>query len=481
MERFFDTARARAHLCSVSVIALCGLTAPAQAQNVLPTDAQASCAVDPTAFGTWFDSGTAAGGGAVKPANGFDFPPSATNTKCDFYKWGAQMFLWLTSPDPAGGVTIDGDSFYDVMPDGSGKRQFVPNDAGPTVMQTRSVKPIDSEGTGQAGGGDVLISANNSLVYYGVHANDIYAWFRTGVVDGTFTGDMAKDFPTTQAAAQQVVDYATAKGATISDLDASTMELKTSWVDASTVADKTQFVTASATVPKYTMTSDTQWTLDGTQPMELALVGIHIVAPVLGHPELVWISYEHVNNAPMADYVYTTTAGTQSLQAYSAKGDWIFEVDDTYTPPEIVPNASQQSNGDIAAATGMTIGPVQNALKNPWGVAPGPNNDAGNNTDLVSLNVSLMSQLDALGDVRGNYYQIGGIWTVDGQLPLGGSDGNIRGGLRLANSTMETFHQYPDHNGFTSENCFTCHSVSSETDPGVGVSHIFGSLNPLTQ
>ncbi|MFZ7089783.1 hypothetical protein [Primorskyibacter sp. 2E233] len=479
-DHFKQTRKAQSFIWSIGLVTLCGAL-PVQAQNVLPTDAKASCAVDAATFNSWFDSGTAADGGSVKPANGFNFPPSATNTDCDFYQWGAQMFLWLTSPDPAGGITIDNTDFYDVVSAGDMKRKFVENDGGPTLMQLRSVKPIDSEGTGQAGGGDVLISANNSLVYYGVHANDIYAWFRTGVTDGTFTGDMAANFPTTEADVQQIVSYAAGKGATITDIDASTMELKTSWVDASTVADKSTFITASAVVPNYTKGSDTLWTLDGTQTIELALVGVHIAAPVLGHPELVWISYEHISNAPMADYVYTTTGDTQSLQAYNAAGTWTFDVDETYTPPAIVPNAAQQKNGDIMSPTGTPIGPVAVALKNPWGVAPGPNNDASNNTDLVSLNVSLMSQLGGLGDLRANYFQIGGIWTVDGQLPLSGSDGNIRGGLRLANSTMETFHQYPDHNSFTSENCFTCHAVAKETDPGVKVSHIFDSLDALGQ
>ncbi|MDA7426656.1 hypothetical protein [Thalassococcus lentus] len=443
---------------------------------MLPTDAQVTCGVDQTAFNSWFSGGTATAGGAVEPANGFDFPPPATNTKCDFYKWGAQMFLWLTSPDSAGGVVVDGAQFYDVVPDGSGNRKFIQNGSSDNLMQLRSVKSITSEGTGQAGGGDVLINANNSLVYYGVHANDIYAWFRTGTVNGALS-ELGDDFPTTEDQVNLIVEYAIDNGAEITDTRASTMELKTSWVDASTVT-KADFVTAQAVVPTYDETGDT-WVVTGTETIELALVGMHIAAPVLGHPELVWISYEHINNAPMADYVYTTTGGDQSLVAYNASGTWTFDVDATYTPDVIVPNAAQQSDGSIKAKNGGPIGPVKVAQKNPWGVAPGPNNDAGNNTDLVSLNVSVMGMLSALSDVRANYYQIGGIWTSEGQLPLSGTDGTIRGGLRLANSTMETFHQYPDHNGFTSENCFTCHSVSDRTSPGVNVSHIFGSLNPL--
>ena len=449
----------------------------AAAQVVLPTDSASSCVVDQATFDSWFTDGTAAANAAVNPANGFDFPPPATNTKCDFYKWGAQMFLWLTSPDAAAGIVLDGSAFYDVLPAGNGQRHFVQNGESNNLMQLRSVKSITSEGTGQAGGGDVLISAAGSLVYYGVHANDIYAWFRTGVSAGTLPGS---DFPTTQAAVQAVADYAAGQGTQIANIDPSTMELKTSWVDASTV-DASQFITAEATVPSYDRSQPGAWPETGTQSMTLALVGIHIVAPVLGHPELVWISYEHESNAPLADYVYTQSGGDQQLVAYSAAGSWTFEVDETYTPAIIVPNASQQSDGSIAAKTGMQIGPVAVAQKNPWGVAPGPNNDAANTTDLVSLNAGLMGALKGFGDVRGNYYQLGGIWTVDGQLPLGGSDGTIRGGLRLANSTMETFHQYPDHNGFTSENCFTCHSVSSRDSDGVGVSHIFGSLLPLGQ
>lgn len=453
------------------------LATPIVAQVVIPDDAQDSCVVDQATFNSWFESATAADGGLVVPANGFDFPPPATNTKCDFYKWGAQMFLWLTSPDDAGGIVLDGEDFYDVVPDGK-ERVFIQNGSSNNLMQLRSVKSITSEGTGQAGGGDVLISANNSLVYYGVHANDIYAWFRTGYVNGALSS-LGDDFPTTEDEVNTVVAYANDNGAEISNANPSTMELKTSWVDASTV-DASQFVTASAVVPTYDKTTDpTNWTVTGTETITLALVGVHIVAPVLGHPELVWISYEHQNNAPMADYVYTDAGGDQVLVAYSAQGSWTFDVDPNYMPAMISLNASQQSDGSIAAYSGMQIGPVQNAQKNPWGVAPGPNNDAGNNTDLVSLNSGIMAMLAALGDVRANYYQLGGIWTSEGQLPLSGTDGNIRGGLRLANSTMETFHQYPDHNGFTSENCFTCHSVNSQDSAGVGVSHIFNSLKPL--
>ena len=58
------------------------------------------------------------------------------------------------------------------------------------------------------------------------------------------------------------------------------------------------------------------------------------------------------------------------------------------------------------------------------------------------------------------------------------------GGLNLANSTMETFHQFgaqASEGGFIPRNCFDCHSVSgsdrySQNNPGVSISHIFQGM-----
>ena len=102
---------------------------------------------------------------------------------------------------------------------------------------------------------------------------------------------------------------------------------------------------------------------------------------------------------------------------------------------------------------------------NPWGDAGGLASSAKNNTQIISLNSDVVGLL-ADGDVRKNYIQTGSLWTQDGQIPPAGTQ---VGSLDLANSTMETYHQ--------SVNCFVCHSVSS--GPGVGISHIYDTLQPL--
>jgi hypothetical protein len=468
--------------------ALLVLATPTLAQNIIPGDASPTCAVDSATFNSWFKSGSASQNGAVTPTDGFNFPPAATNTKCDFYTWGAQMFLWLTSPAGTG-LTFDSDQFYDVVRIGTDANKNpifefqVSGSDTPNPMALRDVKGDDIHGNGQAGGGDVLISQpstaapDGSLTYYGIHANDIYAQYRTGqaATPNAFASTaIAGNFPTTQADVNLVAQYA---GMAFADENAMTMEMKTSWVDAATV-NADDYLVIEAIVPAYTKTSASVWTANGTEAKKLALVGMHIAAPVLGHPELVWISYEHINNAPMADYTYTNTGGSNVSVPFSSAGNWTFLPSGAAQPPNVTSVATVDSSGNINGVNGGAITAVDDVLENPWGVEPGPNADIANNTDLVSLNSSVLGMLAGLGDVRANYYQIGGIWTADGQLPTSDSDTNIRGGTRLANSTMETFHQYPDtNNGFQSKNCFLCHSTGS-TD-GVDLSHIFNFLNPL--
>ncbi|WP_372833300.1 hypothetical protein, partial [Puniceibacterium confluentis] len=460
----------------------CATAISVSAQATLPDDAMDSCGIAPATLDGWFRDGTASTGGAVIAADGFAFPP-VQNTACDFYQWGAQMFLWITSPAATASVTFDTPEFYDVVETAGGTFEFQSNAGSkPNPMLIRTVKAQDIGGTGQAGGGDVLLSEQGSLTYYGIHTNDIYAGYLTGQKAGAFDGlGIAGNFPITQADVQQVEAY---MKQTYDNPQAMTMEIKTAWVDAATV-DAAQFITLDAVVPRFDRASDTRWPLSGTETMTLALVGVHIVAPVAGHPELVWASFEHVSVAPALEYAYLDASGAVKLQPFDSSGDWTFFPSDAAQPTTspLVPAvaAMESTTGDIVADTGQTIAPVAVVQENPWGLSPADPANAKANSDLVSLNASLRNILmGALGDKRGNYLQIGGIWTVTGQLPTGGGDGNIRGGNRLANATMESFHQYPDkNNNFQSENCFTCHSVSSGATDGIALSHIFGGLAPL--
>jgi|SRR5579871_269614 len=89
--------------------------------QTIPNDASPTCTVPAATFSSWFQSGTPALNGVVKPADSLNFP---NVPNCSFYQWSKQMFLWLTSPAPAvygGGSRIfDSPTFYDVSPPGAG-------------------------------------------------------------------------------------------------------------------------------------------------------------------------------------------------------------------------------------------------------------------------------------------------------------------------------------------------------------------------
>lgn len=433
------------------------LATGAQAQSKLPPDPAPICTVSMREFAWWFVFGTVTKDGSVNPADSVGFPQQ--NTKCDFYKWSAQMFLWLTSPGYAGSgrYVFDTDLFYDVSPENAeGQREFIPGSVG-NLFVLRVQKPEEIGETGQAGGSAVLISQQGSLVYYGIHTNDVYAYFLTGQKGGQIT---ATEFPTTQSDLNAVENFA---GRLFQDGIALTMELKTSWVDAATV-DASTYVTITATVPKYTVASDKLWKLDGTETKLLALVGFHVVGTVQGHPEMVWATFEHLSNTPDNDYYYQAADGTTRLVNYDSSGNWLF----------MAPNGSRTGAnaerakvdaGDIVATTNQTIGSSNTYRVNPWGDSGGQTSSAENNTEIISLNTDVLGLL-APGDVRANYVLIGALWTQHGQIPPSGTQ---IGSLDLANSSMETYHQ--------NLNCFTCHQGKSFGDDDL--SHIYFQLQPL--
>ena len=488
-----------------TLAALLATTAlPAFAQSFLPLDAKPTCAVTLEEFEGWID---------LESDDLVILPPESFigsfDSECAFYKWGAQMFLWLTSPADAGYI-FDSTGFFDVAHDAPGSEKIAvvevrPNGPDlPNIFGLRGDKPDFRGAAGQAGGGGVLLSQAGSLTYYGMHVNDAYVAFSNAFqadpallnfTDNTNSQEF--QFPSTLEDIERVVEVGLKTGVIADDIEAAatalaagTLELKTSWVDAETV-DAAEHILIQAQVPGFEREGDTLWPAAPEEFRDLAMVGMHIAGPVVGRPELVWISYEHLGNTPMGDYFYTTERDETALVRYDSAGSWIFTEDDAGWPGVMAPNGKITSDGDIGLDNGAAIEPQNIVQANPWGLGAGSLDDLTNNTDLISLNASLIELLAAMddpGNPRGNYYQLGGIWS-DGTLPMYQQYDVQRGGLNLANSTMESFHQFDmqlaEDNNFHPRNCFDCHNVSGpkgdpENNLGVSVSHIFQGMAPFT-
>ncbi len=117
---------------AMTLIVAIGVSSLGARAQTIPADPQGGCPVAPATFATWFETGTPAANGVVKPADSVNFPAVPN---CDFYAWSKQMFLWLTSPAPSrygGGSRIfNSPTFFDVSPpDASNMRTLSQHEPG---------------------------------------------------------------------------------------------------------------------------------------------------------------------------------------------------------------------------------------------------------------------------------------------------------------------------------------------------------------
>ncbi|MEB2847016.1 hypothetical protein GAO09_16140 [Rhizobiales bacterium RZME27] len=489
-------------ILSSAILALSG-TAHAQYNPA------ASCSIGPAEFQGWFANNKISKDGPIVFANSLAFPQN--NTKCDFYKWGQQMFLWLTSPSGSG-ITITSPQIYNVNFNTQGQGIYIQGDdtgflrsdksgemtAFRSTVNNMVVKGLVAENIqpgGQAGGNDALMSLNGSLVYYAVHANDVYAWFNTAVINGALPE--TSEFPNSAADLNALLTYVASKGASLKDADALTMEIKTSWIDAAKVnGSVTDYVTITADVPNYQGdVGAAKWTIGtpATVTKQLALVGMHVVGTVQGHPEMVWATFEHKSNAPNNTYYLSFMPPlNQPIEPpaipfpYNSAGQWNFMQPNGSQDGALVPQMTVDGDGNVVATAGNVVGPNNSYRVNPWGSLPEPAS-ANNNTQIFTLNANIdymLANTPTGKDVRSNYIQIGSVWTRNGSIPAEPTDKSQQvGSLFLANTTMETYHQKlgPDIKPAHQNGCFGCHNLAptqgSPTPPPTSTSHLFSTDN----
>jgi mono/diheme cytochrome c family protein len=204
---------------------------------------------------------------------------------------------------------------------------------------------------------------------------------------------------------------------------------------------------------------------------------------------MIWATFEHVGNTPNAAYSYVATGGTMKSVAQTTAGTWLFSKTGAGAPF----NSEHMTfvSPNIVASSGNTISPSNTLRLNAWGanpsVAPNPVDatTAASNSEIISINNSVRGMMPA-GDPRDNYFTTGATWTVNGFAPTGSFSGSVSNGIevgtsQMANSTMETYQQFP------SMNCFACHGRGSGTvNPNLSaamdnnpISHIYQVIKPL--
>jgi hypothetical protein len=377
----------------------------------------------------------------------------------------------------------------------------------PTKPQQKS-RAIAVE-PGQANS-SVLMAQGNKLVYYMSHVNDIYAYFHSGATNHKI---LLSRFPTNMDELKLIKEYAMNHNVhSFPDAKALVVELKSSWIELPRTAENSnQYVWMDATIPiyeKHSTPAPPHLETHQSHTVPLAMVGMHVAFAVKGHPELIWATFEHIENTPNAPYQYDTSTGGLAWSQQTC-GTWLFssgpaEPDERHPlgePPPRTCNGKEIK----ACGTGQTINAqwmcvsannrhmyfkhgkiyadndkdfdASDILRlRPWG-----STDISTvfNAAIISLNKSVLDRL-APGDVRKNYVMIGAIWLDDPIIGSGGTQcvNDTRGTRCVANSTMETFDQ--------PSNCLMCHSGRDAKHPDapkdmLAISHVYKRLVPLFQ
>ncbi|MEM6455042.1 MAG: hypothetical protein AAF772_08100 [Acidobacteriota bacterium] len=427
------------------------LALPAAAADVAPCNANAD----------WLALGHVPPADIGSDGNG-PGTPVAQQTNCAFYQFSWQWFLslaqpanpqeeeprrWETLPLYTGAANACDSIAETSTHDGAGI--FVRGQK----ANADTFQPTVPESIGQAGGQDVLYAQMTDVQAENDFVNVVFYIVRYNRTECE----------------------ATAKG-----FLPGTMELKTSWKQV-TDDEAARYYTIQASVDSVS-----------PDPIQLGLVGFHLVRSTATHPEFVWATFEHRDNVPdcvdpqptpATGWAFTSSEGAECLARQPKMSSCLAQM--KFNTPTATASTAKLSD------TPQEICRVYRNGTEPEATS----NNVENNANIDRLNAQLVGPeglLTQLSDdhplaVFKNYVNVGAIWTNDGMASTDAS--NLRGSLVLTNATMETFHQ----GTFTVENgkierapdanvphCFSCHVY----DPTKGsaytteLSHIWSTIQP---
>ena len=387
-------------------------------------------------------TGAPASGACAAPAAWFPHantpepdPKQPFNSFCAFHQWAWQSFLWLTQTD---GGKLRFETFPTVDDVIAGKDTSSTRGLMKLAVRTQKVQgPHQSlDEVTQADSLGVLVDHGGRAGYYAQYVNP--QMFQQIISLKWNDPAVLNEIPPT-------TEFATGD-----------VELKVSWKIVGPGDDTSKFYVRQALIDRLVTGPDGNVGIDKSSPpleVQVALVGFHVVGWVQGHPEAIWATFEHDDNAP--DF-----APKQSPTALVSSRDWTY-----YSANTLALNCNQVDTGKLKLdPAAQTLTPITQVCRQfPFGMAAGTASTDPNLQAITTLNASVKSQLG--DDVARNYFEVGAIWTSGDLQPNNDQQALLRGSTLLNNSVIETFTQ----NVQNEHNCFSCHNtlMYNPSDPSI--------------
>ncbi len=289
---------------------------------------------------------------------------------CDFHQWAWQSFLWLTQTVEGGRLRFE--TFPTVDEVIAGQRD--PDGGGPLRLEVRTQKvngphrALDE--VTQADSLGVLVDHGGRAVYYSQYVNDL----------------MFEEIRSFHWTDPQVLNQIPPD----TEFQTGDVELKASWKIVEPGEDTGSFYVTSALVDRLAQGPDGTIVVDDESPpleVKVALVGLHVVGWVNGHPEAVWATFEQDDNAP--DF-----APDQDPSKPVSDRDWTF-----YTADTLALDCNEVDTGQLKLdLQAQTLTPISQACRQfPHGMVAGTKDpkDLQNLAAIAQLNASVKAQLGA--------------------------------------------------------------------------------------
>jgi hypothetical protein len=444
-------------------------------------------------------------------------PAPRGTSDCQFYRPAWQRFLVATQPT-AGGIPafLHYPSFSEIFAIPAttpmqrlGQEAFhldlllrgVQRPNNPTQSVQNLLDDTQAGVQGQQGG--YLIDQHGRFVYYAIHVNPEFLQFLKNQNLTTLAGIEVLSDPNNQTLPidkdPRQLTFLGADSDIKTGYNTNVVEYKSAWMIVDGKHPPSNYFVVPASVPHYVIKNDAlvQEIVDGKpvfDPVKVALLALHVVFTLPGHPEMIWSTFEHVgmkdgilvrDNAPDAKDNPTPASldkpvSMDNFPLYKA-GTLAKDSNQPFKDADFKANLQYWDSQSQSFTKGKT---VQTSVYRPYpgsktdGSAKNP--DHGEDSEVIAVNnhvSEMFKEAKAKGliedsDQRRNYRLVGAIWldqpilgnhtfkcgasfAINENQSTDDDDQAIAGEGRLGSTAMESFTEFDGG----APNCFSCHDA----------------------
>ena len=368
--------------------------------------------------------------------------PTKPIPDCNFHMWSFEAFAWATALNS---LNVPRFMTLPTEEDLLNPTRLLAGTEHPRTLQlaARSIVGHDFPGFTEGAGafvqadGNVLVAPNGYPVYTSVHMNPTY--FATARKNLILTGDYQKGQPNDTFPLGSAVFKATWLRLADGETPPAGAFVTQAQVPVLTVQRSATAITILPVPNKFVSA-------------KVALVGLHVVGVTVNHPEFLWGTFEQKLNTPQVpDNTFSPSGSSSTGYTFYKANTSYGQANIAVTPPLLTFNTATQR-----------FSPTTNAvLENQTGGENQPDGPA-NVKSVSEQGQAYLAKTKPAQAVFANYYLVGTVWMLPNTYNLNSDQSSAVGSVTLANTTAETFEQYPTNADMQKvKNCFMCHNASS--------------------